>query len=76
MKMHYGGRQRRKPTTSEKLAPRRPPFTFTKYSVASDRHVERNEDSVVVDQRRGLAAVFDGVVGPYYRILSRKLTCR
>lgn len=63
MKMRYSGRQRRNPETSEKQVPRRPPFTFTKCSVASDRHVERNEDSVVVDQRRGLAAVFDGVGG-------------
>lgn len=40
-----------------------PPFTFTGHSSASDRHPERNEDSLIVDQQRGLAAVFDGVGG-------------
>lgn len=37
--------------------------TFTSWSLPSDRHPERNEDSLVVDRRRGLAAVFDGVGG-------------
>ena len=49
--------------TSEKRVVKLPSFTFTKCSVASDRHVERNEDSVIIDQQRGLAAVFDGVGG-------------
>ena len=38
-------------------------FTFARYSIPSERHPERNEDSFVVDQRHGLTAVFDGVGG-------------
>lgn len=40
-----------------------PQFIFSSYSVASERHPERNEDSLIADRRRGLAAVFDGVGG-------------
>jgi serine/threonine protein phosphatase PrpC len=40
-----------------------PAFTFISYSRASDRHTERNEDNLIVDQQRGLAAAFDGVGG-------------
>jgi len=39
------------------------PFTFASSSVACERHPERNEDSIVCDEGRGLAAVFDGVGG-------------
>lgn len=39
------------------------PFTFARYSIAHERHKEHNEDTILVDQRRGLAAVFDGVGG-------------
>jgi serine/threonine protein phosphatase PrpC len=39
------------------------PFTFARYSIPSERHPERNEDSFIVDQRHGLVAVFDGVGG-------------
>lgn len=42
---------------------RLPSFTFTKYSVPSDRHVERNEDNSLIDKQRGLIAIFDGVGG-------------
>jgi protein phosphatase len=38
-------------------------FSFACFTLASERHPERNEDTVIVDQRRGLAAVFDGVGG-------------
>lgn len=38
------------------------PFTFSHYSVVSENH-SRNEDRVLVDRTRGLAAVFDGVGG-------------
>jgi PPM family protein phosphatase len=41
----------------------RPPFTFVSCSIPSVNHVERNEDNLIADQRRGLAAVFDGVGG-------------
>ena len=39
------------------------PFTFTAYSNAHEEHPERNEDTILVDRRRGLAAIFDGVGG-------------
>ena len=39
------------------------PFTFASCSIASERHPERNEDTFIADQRRGLVAVFDGVGG-------------
>ncbi len=38
-------------------------FSFAYSTSASERHPERNEDTLLVDQRRGLAAVFDGVGG-------------
>lgn len=43
--------------------PRGQPFTFARSSAASEEHPERNEDYVIVDASRGLAAVFDGVGG-------------
>jgi PPM family protein phosphatase len=39
------------------------PLTFARSSAASEEHPERNEDYVIVDAARGLAAVFDGVGG-------------
>lgn len=39
------------------------PFTGADYSNAHEEHPERNEDTILVDRRRGLAAVFDGVGG-------------
>lgn len=39
------------------------PFTFVRYSKAHEKHPERNEDYILVDAQRGLAAVFDGVGG-------------
>jgi PPM family protein phosphatase len=39
------------------------PLAIAQYSVASDRHPERNEDSLVVDRQQSLVAVFDGVGG-------------
>ncbi len=39
------------------------PFIFARYTIACERHPERNEDSIIVDERSGLAAVFDGVGG-------------
>ncbi len=41
----------------------RPPFTCASWSVASDGHPQRNEDTLVADPQRGLVAVFDGVGG-------------
>lgn len=39
------------------------PFTFARYTVACERHPNRNEDSLLADEHTGLAAVFDGVGG-------------
>lgn len=39
------------------------PFTFARHSVACERHPERNEDSISIDEPSGLLAVFDGVGG-------------
>jgi PPM family protein phosphatase len=39
------------------------PFTFAAHSNAHEEHPARNEDTILVDRRRGLAAVFDGVGG-------------
>ena len=39
------------------------PFTIATHSIAHAEHPERNEDTILVDRRRGLAAVFDGVGG-------------
>jgi serine/threonine protein phosphatase PrpC len=40
-----------------------PTFIFSRRSVASERHTERNEDLILIDRQRGLVAVFDGVGG-------------
>jgi serine/threonine protein phosphatase PrpC len=37
------------------------PLIFASHSIASERHSERNEDSLIADQESGLAGVFDGV---------------
>src|SRR5438876_3084776 len=39
------------------------PFTFARYTVACERHPNRNEDFIIADEYSGLAAVFDGVGG-------------
>ena len=38
-------------------------FTFSCQSIACERHPHRNEDSMLIDEETGLAAVFDGVGG-------------
>lgn len=50
-------------SSAEESTTRKLPFSFASFTRASDRHPERNEDTVIVDQRRALAAVFDGVGG-------------
>jgi PPM family protein phosphatase len=43
------------------------PFTFARHSVPHEWHPDRNDDMLLVDAARGLAAVFDGVGhGPGY----------
>lgn len=39
------------------------PLTFARDTKAHEGHPERNEDTILVDAERGLAAVFDGVGG-------------
>ena len=39
------------------------PLTFAHHTQAHEGHPERNEDTLLVDPLRGLAAVFDGVGG-------------
>lgn len=51
------------PTPSMKQHTDLPLFTFAKYTVTSELHPDGNEDYILADQRRGLAAVFDGVGG-------------
>ncbi|WP_165423246.1 PP2C family protein-serine/threonine phosphatase [Ktedonosporobacter rubrisoli] len=51
----------RRTTHGQDRPPTRSPFTFARYSVPHEEHIERNEDTLLVDQQRGLAAVFDGV---------------
>lgn len=48
---------------SEKQLLNRSPFSYAKYSVPKEERPDRNEDYTLVDQHRGLAAVFDGVGG-------------
>lgn len=48
-----------------------PPFTFARYSVPHEKHPERNEDTILVDEQWGLAAVFDGVGSGPGRLASR-----
>jgi serine/threonine protein phosphatase PrpC len=50
-------------SSTEESTTRKLPFSFACFTLASERHPERNEDTVIVDQRRGLAAIFDGVGG-------------
>jgi PPM family protein phosphatase len=39
------------------------PFKIVGYSLPCERHAERNEDSLLIEQHSGLVAVFDGVGG-------------
>jgi len=38
-------------------------FVFSQYTIPCERHPQRNEDSILVEEQSGLAAVFDGVGG-------------
>ena len=38
-------------------------FIFSRYTIPCERHPGRNEDSIIVEENTGLAAVFDGVGG-------------
>lgn len=45
------------------MARQAPSLLFSRRSVASEHHIQRNEDLILIDRQRGLAAVFDGVGG-------------
>lgn len=42
---------------------RQSPFATSSRSIANERHPERNEDNIVIDEAGGFFAVFDGVGG-------------
>ncbi len=69
-----GTTTRKIPSTS-RLSPRTP-FTFARYSVPHAEHPERNEDALLIDQQRGLAAVFDGVGGSGQGQIASRLAAR
>ena len=51
-------------------------FTFASHSVAHELHPQRNEDTLLVDRRRGLAGVFDGVGGSSEGAVASQLGAR
>ncbi len=60
----------------KKRDPKLLPFTFAQYSIACERHPERNEDHLIADARTGLAAVFDGVGGSVAGDLASQVAAR
>jgi serine/threonine protein phosphatase PrpC len=68
-------------TSSRRLSPRQrssgiSPFTFAYRTLAHEGHPERNEDTLLVDRRRGLAGVFDGVGGSSAGAVASQLGAR
>ena len=55
--------QQRKNRQRQRNADSRLPFKIVGYSVACERHPQRNEDTNLIDRESGLVAVFDGVGG-------------
>ncbi len=52
------------------------PFIYSSKSVACERHPERNEDRVIVDEQSGIAAVFDGVGGSAAGEIASRIAAR
>lgn len=52
------------------------PFTFACHTIAHEGHPERNEDALLIDRRRGLAGVFDGVGGSSAGAVASQLGAR
>ncbi|GHO91226.1 hypothetical protein KSF_012740 [Reticulibacter mediterranei] len=51
-----------------------PHFIFAHRTLACERHPDRNEDSILIDQPGGLAGVFDGVgAAPLVKSLHKRL---
>ena len=68
-------------TSSRRLSSRQQssnmfPFTFAYRTIAHEGHPERNEDALLVDRRRGLAGVFDGVGGSSAGAVASQLGAR
>jgi serine/threonine protein phosphatase PrpC len=63
MPQHLTKRKRKIHTTLHHRVAELTPFTFSYYTIACERHPERNEDSLLIDATGGLVAVFDGVGG-------------
>ncbi len=62
--LHHDGHNLHLPIThSTYHAAELTPLLFARHTIACERHPNRNEDSIIVDERTGLAAVFDGVGG-------------
>jgi PPM family protein phosphatase len=55
--------QQRKNRQRQRISDARLPFKIVGYSIACERHPQRNEDAYLVDNVSGLVAVFDGVGG-------------
>ncbi|HEX9412741.1 MAG TPA: PP2C family serine/threonine-protein phosphatase [Ktedonobacterales bacterium] len=68
----------RRPAGGAPAAPtdRRPALVFASRSRPSERHSERNEDRVLVDRTRRLAAVFDGVGGSVAGAVAAEIAVR
>jgi PPM family protein phosphatase len=52
------------------------PFTFSCCTIAHEGHPQRNEDTLLVDRRRGLVGVFDGVGGSSEGAIASQLGAR
>ena len=68
-------------TSSRRLSSRQQssnmfPFTFAYRTIAHEGHPERNEDALLVDRRRGLVGVFDGVGGSSAGAVASQLGAR
>jgi len=52
------------------------PFKFAQYTLACERHPDRNEDSIIIDEASGLVAVFDGVGGSAAGEIASRIAAR
>lgn len=52
------------------------PFKFAQYTLACERHPDRNEDSIIINEASGLVAVFDGVGGSAAGEIASRIAAR
>src|SRR5438067_2521727 len=52
------------------------PFKFAQHTLACERHPDRNEDSIIIDEVGGLVAVFDGVGGSAAGEIASRIAAR